>query len=222
MEVTLECKKRPTGRKPGALRRDGLIPASLYGHKGAEADSLVINAKDAQTLLKQASTNNTLVNLKVPDLPWSGKALLREVQAHPWKRTLYHLSFFSVGAQDSVEVVVPLHLVGEAAGTKEGGILEQTITELTVQCAPDRIPESIDIDVSDMEVGASVHISEIVVPEGVTVMDEPQTTAFSIVPPSMGAGADATAEETEAEVLTEVGTEPAEPAQASEEPEPEA
>lgn len=215
MEVTVECKKRPAGSKAGALRREGWLPASLYGHKGSESDSLVINTKTAQTLLKKASENNTLVALNVPDLPWSGKALIREIQAHPWKGTVYHLSFFSVGAQDSVEVVVPLNLVGEAAGAKEGGILEQIINELTVQCAPESIPETIDIDVSDMEVGTTLHVSDLALPAGATVMDEPQRTVLSLVPPSMGAGADATAEETEAEVLAEVGTEPA-PAQAPE------
>jgi large subunit ribosomal protein L25 len=100
MPVNIECQKRPEGSKPNALRREGLIPATLYGHKGAESVSLILKAKDAQTLLKKASVNNTLVDLTIPDMPWNGRALIREVQAHPWKRTLYHLSFFSVPTQD--------------------------------------------------------------------------------------------------------------------------
>ena len=220
MEVTVECQKRPEGSKPGALRREGLIPASLYGHKGAESDSLVIGAKNAENLLKAASVNNTLVDVNVPDLSWRGKALIREVQAHPWKRTLYHLSFFSVAAQASVEVVVPVHLIGEAAGTKEGGILEQVITELTVQCAPESIPESVDIDVTEMEIGTNLHVHELTIPNGVTVMDEQQRTVLSIVPPAIDAAAE---EEAEAEAAL-IGTDEAEASEEapapSEAPEP--
>jgi large subunit ribosomal protein L25 len=96
MQVTVECQKRAEGSKPGALRREGLIPATLYGHKGAESVSLVLKEKEAINLLKKASVNHTLIDLTIPDLSWSGKALIREVQAHPWKKTLYHLSFFYV------------------------------------------------------------------------------------------------------------------------------
>ena len=100
MSVSIECKKRPEGSKPKALRREGLIPASLYGHNGAESISLIVNLKDAQILLKKASVNETLVDVNIPDMSWNGKALIREVQAHPWKRNLYHLSFFYVANEN--------------------------------------------------------------------------------------------------------------------------
>lgn len=96
MTVTVECQKRPEGIKPNKLRREGFIPATLYGHNGSESISLTVKEKDAQNLLKQASVNQTLVDVNIPDLSWNGKVLIREVQAHPWKRNLYHLSFFFV------------------------------------------------------------------------------------------------------------------------------
>jgi large subunit ribosomal protein L25 len=96
MSVTIECQKRPERTKPNALRRQGVIPATLYGHKGAESVSLALGEKEAYFLLRQASVNKTLIDLKIPDLAWQGKVLIREVQAHPWKKTLYHLSFFFV------------------------------------------------------------------------------------------------------------------------------
>ncbi|MBZ8179296.1 50S ribosomal protein L25/general stress protein Ctc [Oscillatoria salina] len=202
MQVTVECQKRPEGSKPNALRREGLLPAALYGHNGAESVSLVMNAKEAENLLKKASVNNTLVDLKIPDLSWKGKALIREVQAHPWRRTLYHLSFFAVAGQDSVEVVVPVNLVGEPAGAKEGGILEQIITELKVQCPPGDIPESIEIDVSSFEIGTNIHLSEVVVPEGVTVLDDLDRTVLTVVAPRLATTTEET-EETEG-ILPEV------------------
>jgi large subunit ribosomal protein L25 len=193
MDVTVECQKRPEGSKPNALRRSGLIPAVLYGHNGAESVSLTVPAKAAETLLKKATINNTLVDVKIPDLSWSGKALVREVQTHPWKQTeLYHISFFSVAAQDTLDVVVPLEFVGEAAGVKEdGGVLEPVITELQVQTAPDNIPESIQVDVSQMHAGDAIRVEELNLPEGVTAMVEPEETVATIAAPLSVADEDA-------------------------------
>ncbi len=182
MEITVECNKRPEGSKPNALRRSGLIPASLYGHKGAESVSLTVKAKDAETLLKKATINNTLVQVKIADISWSGKALVREVQTHPWKKTeLYHVSFFSVASQESLNVAVPLHFVGEAVGVKQdAGVLDPVLTELQVQCAPENIPESIEIDVSNMQVGDTLRIEDLVLPPGITPLAEPGETVVTV------------------------------------------
>ena len=94
MSLTIECQTRPEGSKPNALRREGLIPAALYGHKGNESVSLIVKEKDASVLLKQAAVNKTVIDVTIPELSWTGKALIREVQAHPWKKNLFHLSFF--------------------------------------------------------------------------------------------------------------------------------
>ncbi|NES22316.1 MAG: 50S ribosomal protein L25/general stress protein Ctc [Symploca sp. SIO3E6] len=200
MEVTVECQKRPEGSKPRALRRSGVIPAVLYGHSGTESVSLTIGAKVVETLLKEATINNTLVQLKVPELPWEGKALLREVQTHAWKSEVYHLSFFSVASQDSLDVVVPLQFIGEAVGVKQGGILETELTELAMQCSPTQIPESIDVDISQLEIGGAVHVQELVLPEGATVLDDPERTVVKIIAPAVGAATSAEdSEETTAE-----------------------
>ncbi|MDJ0574070.1 MAG: 50S ribosomal protein L25/general stress protein Ctc [Xenococcaceae cyanobacterium MO_234.B1] len=200
MNITVECKTRPEGSKPRALRREGLIPAALYGHNGAESVSLIMDAKEAQVLLKKAAINNTLVDLNIPDLPWKGKALIREVQAHPWKRNIHHLSFFSVSADQKVDLVVPIEIVGEAAGVKQGGILEQNLTELKISCSGDNIPDSIKINVSNFEVGSNLSVGEVIFPEGVTVLDDGEQTVFSIIAPAKMT--ESTIEE-ESEELTE-------------------
>jgi large subunit ribosomal protein L25 len=184
MNITVECKTRPEGSKPKALRREGLIPASMYGHDGANSISLTIPAKEAQILLREAAVNNTLIDLKIPDISWQGKALIREVQAHPWKRTLNHLSFFTVSAKQQVEIVVPVVLVGKAAGVKEGGIVEQIMTELNITCAADNIPESIEINVSNFEIGSLLHVGEVVLPEGISVLDDLERTVVAVVAPA--------------------------------------
>ena len=184
MSLTVECKTRTEGSKPRALRREGLIPAALYGHKGAESISLTMNAKEAQILLKKAAINNTLVDLNISDLPWNGKAIIREVQAHPWKKTLYHLSFFSVAGAKKLNLVVPLKLQGEAKGIKQGGVLEQNLTELNISCSADKIPEDITIDMTDFDIGTNLAVGDVVLPEGVTVLDDVEQTLFSIVAPA--------------------------------------
>ncbi|WP_017304297.1 50S ribosomal protein L25 [Spirulina subsalsa] len=93
---TIECKTRPEGSKPNALRREGLLPANIYGHNVPESLSLVVDAKDAETLLRTAVVNKTVVEVNIPEQSWQGSALIREVQAHPWKGNLYHVSFFAV------------------------------------------------------------------------------------------------------------------------------
>ncbi|MEM1368503.1 MAG: 50S ribosomal protein L25 [Cyanobacteria bacterium P01_H01_bin.15] len=98
MAINVECQKRPDGAKPKALRREGLIPATLYGHKGSESEALVVDKKAVELLLKQMSSIETVLSLKVPELSWEGSAVIKEIQRHPWKQGIYHLSFCSVEA----------------------------------------------------------------------------------------------------------------------------
>lgn len=184
MELKLECQKRPEGSKPKALRRSGLIPAVLYGHKGTESISLTVEAKKVENLLKDASVNNSLIQLNIPELSWNGKTLLREVQVHPWKGYTYHLSFFSISTQESVEVEVPLNFIGEVVGVEmEGGILDLVLNELQVKCKPDSIPESIDIDVSNLHVGDSIAVKNLVLPDGVVSTGELERIVVSVIQP---------------------------------------
>jgi large subunit ribosomal protein L25 len=125
----------------------------------------------------------------VPDLPWSGKALLREVQTHPWRRSIYHLSFFSIGSQSSVEVTVPINFIGEAVGVKTGGgALDTVLTELQVQCDPEAIPETIEVDVTDFQVGDSIHVHELKLPKGVVAVGEPDRVVVSVLGGRVAAG----------------------------------
>ncbi|MDZ7957931.1 MAG: 50S ribosomal protein L25/general stress protein Ctc [Aulosira sp. DedQUE10] len=203
MPLTVECQKRPEGSKSKALRRSGEIPANLYGHKGTESISLTINAKTVERLLKTASVNNTLIDLNVTDVPWRGKALLRELQVHPAKGTPYHLSFFAVAGHGETNVKVPLRIVGNAVGVKqEGGFLDTVITELQVSCLPENIPDVIEIDVSNMQIGDSLRIHELVLPQGVTPLSEAEQVVVSVSQPQISAAAEADAE-TESQTVSE-------------------
>lgn len=199
MELTVECQKREAGSKPKALRRSGLIPANLYGHNGTESIALALDGKIVERLLKKGAVNNTLIDLNITDIPWRGKTLLREVQTHPAKGSPYHLSFFAVAGHGDTDVEVTLHFVGEAIGVKlEGGILDTPITELQIRCAPENIPDTIEIDVSDLNVGDSIHIENLKLPQGVTSLVDPTQIVVSVLGRQAGAEA-ADLEDTQAE-----------------------
>ncbi len=194
MEITIEGHKRPEGSKPNALRRQGLIPAVLYGHQGAESINITIPAKVAETLLKRNVVNHALIQLNVPELSWSGKTLLREVQKHPWKGFPYHLSFFSVAQQESLTVSIPLHFVGEPVGVKlEGGLLDVVLSELEIDCEPGSIPDRIDVDVTGLHQGQALHIRELTLPAGVTATGDAEQVVVSIIRPERGEEGDAEA-----------------------------
>lgn len=195
MELTIEAKKRPEGSKPNALRRQGQVPAVLYGHSGAESVALTVNTKEAQVLLRKAAVNNTLINVNVADLPWNGKVLVREVQTHPWRGDLYHISFFSVSSHDKIEITLPLHFTGDAVGVKQGGgLLDTVITELAVQCAPDNIPEAIEVDVSKLNVGDALHVNELNLPGGITVLGDTSQVVVSVLGGAAQSGSEASEE----------------------------
>ena len=188
MELSIECGKRTSGQKTKALRREGLLPAVLYGHNGAESVSLTVSAKEAEMLVRRASVNNTLIQVKVPEISWSGQALLREVQTHPWKNAIYHLSFFSVASQAEVEVRVPLNYTGEAEGVKNsGGTLDTILTEIQLKCPPDAIPETVDIDVSALDVGDTLQLKDLVLPAGIIAVGDPEALVVNVLAPKGGA-----------------------------------
>jgi large subunit ribosomal protein L25 len=182
MEFTIDCQPRPEGSKPNSLRRSGKLPAVLYGHQGTESISLVIDSKAAELLLRDASINNSLIRVNIPDLSWNGKALLREVQTHPWKGTPYHISFFAVADHGSLEVDVPLHFVGIAVGIKEGGgSLDPSMNSLHVKCLAETIPDFIEVDVSDLNVGDSITISQLNLPAGVEATGDPDRMVATVL-----------------------------------------
>ncbi len=183
MEITLECQARPEASKPRALRREGLIPANLYGHKGAESMSLVFGQKQAINLLKKASLNNTLIDLTISDLDWKGTVLIREVQSHPWKRTVHHISFFCPSADKEVEVIVPLKIVGKSVGIAQGGILEKSSTQVKIRCLPDQILDFLEMDITNIDIGQRFQVSDLVLPEGLVVLDDPNKNLIGIAAP---------------------------------------
>jgi large subunit ribosomal protein L25 len=195
MELSIECSKRDASVNPRALRREGQLPAVLYGHNGSESVALTVNEKEASKLVRSASVNNTLIEVNVPHMPWNGKALLREVQTHPWQNKIYHISFFSIASQASVEVEVPINYVGMPKGVQyEKGILDAVVSRITLRCAPAAIPKTLEVDVSDLAVGDNLHITDLKLPAGVEVVTDTDKTLVNVAASRMAADEASTAD----------------------------
>jgi large subunit ribosomal protein L25 len=155
------------------LRAVGRIPAVLYGHGNASV-SLSIQAKDLDTLLKTSHAGlNTLIDLEGDGAVAGKVVLIKELQRHSVAGTLSHADFFEIDATAKMHVSVPIKLEGTPEGVKLGGVLEHIMREIDLLCLPNAIPDSLEVDVSEMNQNESLHVSDLTLPEGVeTGVDE--------------------------------------------------
>jgi large subunit ribosomal protein L25 len=181
--ASLSATRRTDTGKGNArsLRRDGQIPAVIYGH-ARESQPLAVAARDLEKLLSRISADNTVVELEVEGT--TSRALIREIQRHPFKRAILHVDFQELVAGEKMIVRVPIRLIGIPAGVRlGGGIIDHTLRELTISVDPASMPGQIEIDITDLEIGGSVHVNQVKVPAGVEVLDEPGAAVVVIATP---------------------------------------
>jgi large subunit ribosomal protein L25 len=205
-EFVLKAKPRERVGKEHAkkLRRNGFIPAVVYGQRAASLP-LEIEAKSFQTLLRGGLGENVLVTLSISDgEDGEKKVLIREIQRDPVKGNIVHLDFHEVSLTKKLSIQVPIHLLGMPEGVKEGGILQHVLRELEVQCLPTAIPEKIEVDVNHLKIGDSIHVSDLQL-VNVEIVSDPQSSIVSVVPPTVFKEPEvaAAAAEEEPEVITE-------------------
>jgi len=156
------------------LRQAGQVPAVIYGH-GREPQSLVLITRDVDKLLSTVSAASTVIELAVEGK--TARTLIREIQRHPVKRHIVHIDFQELVAGEKVTVSVPLKFVGTAEGVRNsGGILEETMHQVHIRVDPSIIPDHVDVDVTNLTIGHSLHIRDIKLPEGVLVLDDAGAT----------------------------------------------
>ena len=168
------------------LRAAGRIPGVCYG-KGEPSVSISLDPRALRRLLEQSEAGmNTLINLAVEGGgAFDGRmVLVRELQKDPVEGSYLHADFFAVDVQHAVEVSVPIHITGRAKGVELGGILDQALREIDLECLPLAIPSEILVDVSELDVGQSLHVSDIALPEGVTLRSDPGLSVVSVVAPA--------------------------------------
>ena len=181
--VSLSANSRDATGKGAArtLRSKGQVPAVIYGH-GREPQPLVLNARDLDKMLSHIQAESTVSEVTVGG--HTAKTLIREIQRHPIKRQILHVDFQALVAGEKVTVSIPIVLTGTPEGVRlEGGVLDHTLREIEIEVDPSNIPDHVEYDVTNMVIGDSVHISDLKVPEGVEVLDDPETSVAVLAAP---------------------------------------
>lgn len=188
--LTLEVEPREgTGKGPARrARAEGRIPAVFYGAR-TEGQNLSVDARDFSRRIANLEGTH-LIELRSSMAQIDKRmVLLREVQHHPVTGVPVHADFYEVALDQAIVVRVPLHFEGKAAGVALGGILQPILRELEVRCLPTAIPDFIAVDVSALEIHDAVHVSHLVLPEGVEAVLDDTETVVSVLPPTTEAKA---------------------------------
>ena len=182
VSFTVEVRKKTGKEAAKKLRKQGLIPAILYGPQ-TDPVPLTVRLNELKKILLRHRGEQIIFNLTVQGNGQSTQkmALIKELQYHPVTDEIIHADFYEVRMDRPVEVDVPVEIVGKAKGVERGGLLEVLMHEITVSCLPDRIPDKIEIDVSELDVGDTLHIRDLSPPEGVSFAEDPEAPVVTIV-----------------------------------------
>jgi large subunit ribosomal protein L25 len=176
-----------TGNGPARrLRQKGLIPAVLYG-PGTESVLLSVNIRDIDMILKKGRIGQALLNLVIPNNGETSTktVMVKELQLHPVSRNFLHIDFYEVAMDRKIMVNIPVTTTGKAKGVENGGILQIIRRELEVQCFPLDVPESIEIDITDLDIGDSIHLGDISRQSKIDFLDDENFTVVTIVSPKV-------------------------------------
>jgi large subunit ribosomal protein L25 len=181
-DITLATEPRTTlGSRPsGRLRKAGKVPAVVYG-LGTDTVSVTVPARELQHILAGESGANTLITLDVDGD--SVLTLARQIHRHPTRGELVHVDFIRISRDVAVSAEIPIHLIGEATGVRDGGLLEQLLFALTVEAMPGNIPVSIEIDVTELAIGDQLRVEDIPLPEGVDTQAETDFVVAQVAAP---------------------------------------
>lgn len=162
-------------------RAAGRVPAVVYGHH-RDPQSLTLETREIEKLIERTAGAATVVELSLDGRTL--RTLIREVQRHPYKRQILHVDFQELVAGEAVTVEVPIRFIGTPEGVRSsGGILDQVMHTLTVETDPSNIPDHLDVDISALAINESLHVSDVPLPEGVTVADDPEATICVVSAP---------------------------------------
>ncbi len=186
-ELAVEVREG-TGKGPARrLRAAGRIPAVCYG-RGATSLGISLDPSALNRLLKASTAGmNTLIELQIEGGgKYHGKPMLvKELQRNPVSGRILHADLYAVNLQEAIQVSVPIHLEGTPEGVTAGGILDQTLREIELECMPQAIPEEVRLDVSELMIGQSLHVRDVLVPEGTTLLSDLDLSVVSVALPTV-------------------------------------
>lgn len=184
--VDVEAELRDKSGKGVArqIRRAGKVPGVLYGE--GKSTLLILNPSDLLKILHSESGENALINLKLKGAKTKEAitTILRDFQRDPVTRELLHADLFEISMNKAIRVRVPLETMGEVpVGVKEGGVLQYNLRELEVECLPIMIPDQIKVNASHLKIGETIHVKDLQVAEGITVLEDPEMAVVSVAAP---------------------------------------
>jgi large subunit ribosomal protein L25 len=195
----LVARVRKTKGKGAAkkLRKMAQVPAVFYGPK-TESVMLAVDYPELERLLKQGSSDNVILDLQVQSDQGTEthKAIIKDILMDPVKDIFLHADFYEISMDKEITVDVPIRLVNSPAGVTEGGILQHIRRKLNISCLPDKMIDVLELDVSGLAIGDSVHVEDIDLPEGIVSLEEGHLTVATVAAPTV-------AEEAEEEVIEE-------------------
>lgn len=186
------------------LRAKGMLPAVVYG-ESVEPQPITVDLKELKSAIHTDAGQNVILNLQVEGVK-KGKdetALIREIQRDPIKGDLLHADFLKIALDEKIQATVPMLVLGEAPGAKEGGVLQHGLWEVQVECLPTDLPEHIEIDVSNLGMGEAIRVGDLQTSEKVHILTHSEETVVSIIPPRVEVAPPPAAEVAEPEVIGE-------------------
>lgn len=183
-QLRIDAKNRERKAKGDnrRLRRTGLVPAVIYGGPSAP-QSVSVDDHQVEMILRGARHSNAVFNLAIEG-GQTETTIIRDIQRHPVNAKMVHIDFQRVDLENEVEVSVQVHAVGSnPKGVKAGGILEHVTRSVDVRCKPMNMPKRLDADLTDLDMNQTFHVSDLVLPEGVEVLNEAETPLYVILPP---------------------------------------
>ncbi len=188
------------GKANQRLGAEGQIPAVLYG-MGREALPIGLDRHDFELFMSHHAAGSTLVEIQIEGEKAPVNAIIRELQTSPIKGTILHVDFMAVSLDIPISAVVSIRLINDPAGVKAGGVLTTDKHDVNVEAKPKDIPEYLEVDVSALEVGDSLHVSDIVAPKGVTLLDDADAVIASVIPPAVEVEEEEVAAQAEPELI---------------------
>ena len=181
----IKAKKRDAAGKGEASRerRAGLVPAVLYG-EGGEAVSLTMDAREFSRLVHGRGGEHAIVQLDIENAPdLSSPAIVKAVQHHPVRESILHADFMRIRLDQRITTVVSVTLVGDSVGVREGGVLDHQMREVEIECLALDVPDAIEVDVSGLGIGDSLHVFDLAAPENVTIVTEGDRAVAAVMAP---------------------------------------
>ena len=184
--ITAQSRKETGKGAARTLRRQALIPAVFYGPE-VDPVPLSLESRDLERIVRTGAGENVLIDLDIEngESTQSHRAMIKEIQTDPVKQTILHVDLYAISMDKNIQLEIPITLTGTPIGVSEGGILQQVGRTIEISCLPGQIPDTFELDVTDLAIGDSLHVSDLDIPEEIEILAEEQLTIATVVPPTV-------------------------------------